>query len=106
MMEVVFEIFFEIIEFIFDIITDIIFEGTVKNMKIPMILRIIAIFLVLLVYLGFSGFILYIGYSAFYAKDYLMALIFGTIGILILIGGLYETRKSLKNKNAIENREE
>lgn len=98
-MDIVIEIVFEVLDFIFDVITDILFEGTVKNMKIPTILRILFIFLIFLVYLGFSGFLLYIGYNAYMDKEFLIAFLFVGLGVLVLFGGLYETKKAEKRKS-------
>jgi len=104
-MDIVMEIVFEILDFIFDVVTDILFEGTVKHMKIPAILRLLLIFFIFLVYLGFSGFLFYIGYSAFIDGQILISFLFCSIGLLVLIGGLYETRKAELRKS-IENEED
>lgn len=99
-MDIVMEVVFEILEFIFDVITDILFEGTVKNMKIPTILRIIFIFFIFLVYLGISGVLLFWSYSAYMAGDILMTIAFGGMGVFVLIGAVIETRKVEKSKQA------
>lgn len=102
-MDIIIEIVFEILAFIFDVVTDILFEGTVKNMKIPTILRILFVFLIFLVYLGISGVLLFLGYNAYMDGDILMAIIFGGIGFFVLIGAVVETRNVEKIKEAERN---
>lgn len=102
-MDIIIEIVFEILDFIFDVVTDILFEGTVKNMKIPTILRILFVFLIFLVYLGISGGLLFLGYNAYMDGDILMAIVFGVIGIFVLIGAVFETRNVEKIKEAERN---
>lgn len=104
-MDIVIEIVFEILDFIFDVVTDILYEGTLKNMKIPTILRILFIFLIFLVYLGISGVLLFLGYSAYIDGDILMTILFGGIGLFVLIGALVETRNVEKIKEAERNGE-
>ena len=99
-MDIVMEIVFEILDFIFDIVTDILYEGTVKNMKLPTILRILFVFLIFLVYLGISGVLLYLAYCAYLNEDILLTFVFGGIGLFFLIGGVWETRKVEKIKEA------
>lgn len=104
-MDVVMEIVFEILEFIFDIVTDILYEGTVKNMKLPTIIRILFVFLIFLVYLGISGVLLFLAYNACIDGDILLTIVFGGIGLFFLIGGVWETRKVEKIKEAERNGE-
>lgn len=104
-MDIVMEIVFEILEFIFDVVTDILYEGTVKNMKIPTILRILFVFLIFLVYLGISGVLLFLAYSAYMDGNVLMMMVFGGIGLFVLIGALVETRNVEKIKEAERNGE-
>lgn len=91
------ELIFDILEIIFDIVI----EGHHKAGKpVPMIWRILMLLMILIAYIGLSCGCIYIGYHAFLDGDILMTLLFAGLALILVISGIYETKKAFqRNKN-------
>lgn len=90
-------------EFIMDIlemIFEIIIEGSNKSGKpVPMIVRVLMLLVVLITYMGLGCGGIYVGYHAVLDGDILMGLLFFGLALIIVISGVYETRKVFKKRN-------
>ena len=89
------ELIFDILEIIFEIII----EGHNKSGKpVPMIWRVLMLLIVLISYVILSCGCIYIGYHAFLSEDILMALLFFGIALILIVSGVYETKKTFHKK--------
>lgn len=92
-------------EFLFELIFEIIVEGSLElgtYRKVPMAIRVIAMLLFLAVYGGISVVIFVCGYIALQEKNILGGILFIVAGFGIVLGGIYEILKKLKENNAGE----
>lgn len=89
------ELILDILELIFDIII----EGSNESGKpVPMIWRVLMLLVVLVAYIGLSCGCIYIGYHALLSGDAFMALLFFGLAFIIILGGIYETRKVFRKR--------
>jgi len=93
------------VEFILDIleiILSIIIEGHNEAGKpVPMWVRVIMLLIVSGAYLGFGCGSIYLGYNAFLDGEIIAGIIFMAIAVLVIVGGIFETRKMFMNKRDI-----